>query len=151
MYATFFIQHIVHSDSVTNCPNWIKPIKPSQAVQQRRRRNIFQRGQSPRGKSHFSWFFPCVKCFFPVENAHIGRQQKKYQWFWKVKSTPFTSLSPSNFNFPPSLFRFSFLSSPFSLFPCLSFPSRSAEISRWEVSGGTLPPRLLRHCCTVNH
>ena len=33
----------------------------------------------------------------------------------------------------------------FPFFPCLSFPGRSAEISRSEVSGGALFPRLLRH------
>ena len=37
---------------------------------QRGKRNIFQRGQS-----HFSWFFPGVKCFFPVKNSHFGRHK----------------------------------------------------------------------------
>ena len=44
---------------------------------------------------------------------------------------------PSIFNFPPSPFRFSFYPSPFSPFSLpLFYPGRSAEIYRWEVSGG---------------
>ena len=37
------------------------------------KRNIFQRGQS-----HFSWFFPSVKCFFPVENSHFGTPKTNF-------------------------------------------------------------------------
>ena len=48
-------------------------------------------------------------------------------------------LTFSTFHLPFSLFRFSFVLH-FPFFPCLFFPGRSAEISRWEVSGGTLTP-----------
>ena len=54
----------------------------------------------------------------------------------------------STFNFQFSTFPFTifllFLSifTPFPIFPCLFFPGRSAEISRTEVSRGTLPGPL---------
>ena len=59
----------------------------------------------------------------------------------KVLSS-FCNFSSSHFifNFPPSLFRFSFFSSPFPSFPSLSFPGRSAEILRWEESGDPAAP-----------
>ena len=129
-----------------------------------------------RGQSHFSLFFPDVKCFFPVENFHFGWPKTNFSEKWKAKQTKqniktkkkqtnkqtnknktkkkssphFVTFPLSIFNFPPSLLQFSFFSSQFShLFPfLLDFFPRS------EVSGGTLPPcpspRLLRHCwqCT---
>ena len=121
----------------------------SMICNQGRNRKIFLGGQS-----HFSWLFPGVKCFFPVENFHF----RSFLLFWKVKSKKkkkkkkkvlysFSNfpLLPSIFNFPPSLLQFSFFSSPFPpplfpFFPCLFFPGRSAKISRSEVSGDTLPP-----------
>ena len=84
-----------------------------------------------------------MKCFFPIENFHFDRPKKNFSGF---KKWHFVTFPPSIFNFPPSLLQFSFFSSQFSpLFPCVFFPGRSAEISRSEVSGGTLPP-LLPHC-----
>ena len=44
------------------------------------------------------------------------------------------------------LFSLLFFSTSF-IFPCLSFPGRSAEISQWEVSGHSVPlPPVLHHC-----
>ena len=86
-----------------------------------------------RAKS-FSWFFPGVKCFFPVENSHFGRPKTNFHRFqkWKEKkkknrSSPlFIAFRTSVSNFPPSLLQFSFFSSQFSpLFPfflCSFFP-----------------------------
>ena len=61
---------------------------------------------------------------------------------------------PSTFNFYLPFFDFPSFLLHFPLFPCLSFPGRSAKISQWEMSGDTLPPappppptpRLLHHC-----
>ena len=54
------------------------PTSPKQG----HKRNIFQRGQN-----HFSWFFPDVKYFFPVENSHFGRPKTNFTGFekWKGK------------------------------------------------------------------
>ena len=77
--------------------------------------NIFQRGHT-----HFSCFFSALFRLF------LGR---KFPFF--------------HFQFSPfPFFDFLLFLSVFPFYPCLSFPSRSAEISQWEVSGGgdTLPP-----------
>ena len=83
---------------------------------------------------------------FPGRKFPFLVDPKQIQWFWKVKSkrkkpSPhFVTFPPSIINFTPSLFRFSFFFPSSSFFPCLSFPCRSAEITQWEVSGGTMPP-----------
>ena len=114
------------------------------AQTQGRKRKIFHRGQS-----NFSWFFPGVKCLFPVENSHFGRSKTNFSGFekWKKRKRKgplliFLTIPPSIFNFPPSLFRFSFFSAPFSLIflQCLSFPGRSEEIFPVRSLWGTLPP-----------
>ena len=76
---------------------------------QGRNRKIFLRGQS-----HFSWFFPGVKCFFLVENFHFGSPKTNFRRFekWKAKkkkkkkkkgSSPhFRTFSYFHFQFPPS-------------------------------------------------
>ena len=105
---------------------------------QGRKRNIFQRGQS-----HFSWFFPGVKCFFPIENSHFGTPTTNFSGFekWKKKTSSFCNFSSFHFQFSTFPFSISFFSSPFPLFFFLPlFPGRSAEISRWKVSGKHLPP-----------
>ena len=119
---------------------------------QGRKGNIFQRGQS-----HFSWFFPTVKWFFPVENSHFGRPKTNFSGFgkWKGKEkkekkglSSFCNFSPFHFQF--STFLFSIFRLFYSIFPCLSFPGRSTEISQSEVSGGHSAPCLLHHCfCAV--
>ena len=113
-------------------------------------RGIFFRG----GKVIFPDFFPGVKCFFPSENSHFGRPKTNFSHFEKWQaSTKKKVLSSfcnfSSFHFQYSTFPFSIFLLFCSIFPfflCLSFPGRSAEISRSEVSGGTLPPCLLRRC-----
>ena len=113
---------------------------------QGRNRNFFLRGQS-----HFSWFFSRREIFFsPVENFPFGTPKTIICRFerWKKKKKkkgPLLILLIFG-TFPPSILPFSFFSSsissppPFPFFPCLFFPDRSAEISRSEFSGGTLPP-----------
>ena len=85
-----------------------------------------------------------MKCFFPVENFHFGTPRTNSSGFEKREAKKKKS-SPHFVTFPPSLLQFSFFLlnfHPFSIFPSLFFPYRSAEISRSEVSGGTLPPTL---------
>ena len=41
-------------------------------------RNIFQRGQS-----HFSLFFPVLKCFSLIENSHFGSPKTNFSGFEK--------------------------------------------------------------------
>ena len=70
---------------------------------QGRNGNIFLRGQI-----NFSWFFPGVKCFFPVENFHFCWTQKR------PGSLPFLTFSHYSFsiihlpflNFPSFLLNF---------------------------------------------
>ena len=100
-----------HVSSRPTCAHHFTPIGPC-----RGNRKFFLRGQS-----HFSLFFPGVKCFFPVENFHFGRPKTYFSGFqrWKKKSSPhFVTFPPSIFNFPPFFLQFSFFSSQFSpLFP----------------------------------
>ena len=88
---------------------------------------------------------------FPSRNFHFGRPKTDFSGFekWEAKgeggSSPhFVIFPPSIFNFPPSLLQFFFFSfqfsPPFFFFPCLFFPSRSAEISQSEVWGGHSAP-----------
>ena len=101
-----------------------------------------------RGQSHFSWFFPGVKCFFPVENFPFWQPtQNKFLLFSKVKKkkvlTSFRAFPTSISNFEPSLYNFpSFLLNfyPFPLFSFPIFPDTSAKISRSEISGEALCP-----------
>ena len=109
------------------------------------------------GHSHFSWFFPGVKCFFPVANSHFGRPKTNFRCFqkWKAKKkkkkviTSFLNFSYFHFQFSTFLFQFSIfllffsIFSPFPFFPCLSFPDTSPKISRSEVSGGHSAPNPL--------
>ena len=104
-----------------------------------------------RGQSNFSWFFPCVKCFFPVENFHFGRPKTNFSGFekWERKKKKKKKRVLSSFcnfsTFPFTIFLLFFsIFHTFSFFPCLFFPGRSAEISRSEVGGGH-SARLLRH------
>ena len=96
-----------------------------------------------RGQSNFSWSFSRWKISILVAPKQIlvvfkSEKQKK-----KKRKGPlliFELFPPSIFNFPPSLLQFFFFSSPFppppfSLFPSLFFPDRSAKIPRSEVSG----------------
>ena len=82
----------------------------------------------------FPDFFPGVKCIFPVENFHFGRPKTNFSGFEKWNNLPFSIFQFSIFPFTIFLSFFS-ISTPFPFFPCLFFPSRSAEISWSEVSG----------------
>ena len=127
------------------------------------KRNIFQRGQS-----HFSWSFPGMKCFFPVENSHFGRPETNFSGFekWKAQKQKqkrkkvLSSFWFCNFSlfllpfsifitFPFSSFLFFFLLH-FPFFPCLFFSERSAEISRSEASGGSAPPACYATALSVS-
>ena len=73
------------------------------------------------GKVIFPEFFPCVKCFFPIENSQVPKNKNKTkQNKTKTRSSPHFATFPPIFNFPPSLFRFSFSIFPFFFF--FSFP-----------------------------
>ena len=124
-----------------------------------------------RGQSHFSlFFFPSVKCFFPVENSHFGTSKRNFWRFqkWKAKkkkkkkkkkrfSPLFITFPTLISNFQSSLSQFSFFSSQFSpLFLFFSLPLFSRYVSknfRSEVSGGhSAPcPHLLRHWMCHGH
>ena len=122
---------------------------------QGRNRHIFLRGQS-----HFSLFFFPAWNAFPREKIPIlvdpkqisvvfkSEKQKKKK---KKKKSPHLFLWLSYFHFQFSSFPFFNFPSfplnfhPFPFFPSLFFPDMSAKICRSEVSGGTLPPCLLRH------
>ena len=81
---------------------------------QGRNRHIFLRGQS-----HFSWFFfPDVKCFFPVENSDFGRPKNKFPSFSKVKSKKEKKKKKKKC---PHLFSELFLL-PFPIFHLFTFP-----------------------------
>ena len=123
-----------------------KQLKDWTNSKQGRNRKIF-----PRGQNHFSWFFfPVWNAFFPVENFHFGTPKTNFCHFekWKAKKKKKKKKDPllillllelfSSFHF-----QFSFFSSPFSVFSLPLFPSRSAEISQSEVSGGHSAPHLL--------
>ena len=104
---------------------------------QGRNRHIFLRG-----KVIFPDFFPCVKCFFPVENSHFGRSQ------FRSRSSPlFITFPTSISNFPSSLLQFSFFSHVFPFFLASFFPKCQQKISG-QKSGGHSAPRLLRHWVT---
>ena len=100
-----------------------------------------------------------LKCFFPVENSHFGRPKTNFSGFekWKVKNKKKKKkkIPPHFVNSP---FHFQFSTFPFSTFPFLIFllffsiflflaslfiPGRSAEISRWEMSGALCPPAVM--------
>ena len=109
------------------------------------------------GKVIFPYFFPGVKCFFPVENFHFRRPKTNFSRFqkWKGKKRSslllwlFLRLFPifhlSFYNFPSFLLNNIF--SPFHFFPCLFFADTSAKNfpvrSLW---GHSAPPCLLCHC-----
>ena len=117
--------------------------KMSTSYVQGRNRHIFLRGQS-----HFSWFFPGEKCFFPVEIPILVDPKQISVVFnfpkWKAKkkkrSSPlFITFPTSNSNFTPSLLQFFvfFLNFCHSfLFSLPLFPDTSAKISQSKVSGG---------------
>ena len=134
---------------------WLQP----QQYMQEHKQNIFQRG-----KAIFPDFFPSVKCFFPVENSHFGRPKTIFRfWKWKARnktnkqktkkkkkrSSPhFVSFSPSVFNFPPSLYWFSFFSAPFSLAPLFlvgqqKFPSQKSRRALCPLPPAPVPPPVM--------
>ena len=95
------------------------------------------------GKVIFPDFFPGLKCFIPEGNSHFGRPKTNFSCFekWKEKKEKKKRSPPHFVTFLLPLFQFSTF--PFSIFllfcsifPCLYFSGRSAEISRSEVSGG---------------
>ena len=108
-------------------------------AEQGRNRHFFLRGQS-----HFSWFFPGVKCFFPVQNSHFGTPKTNFclqKWKEKKKkkkkkrSSPlFISFPTSISNFPPSCFTifllFFSISTPFPFFSIFSLPLFSRYVSK---------------------
>ena len=79
---------------------------------------FFQRGQR-----HFSWFFPAVKCFFPVENSHFDRPKTNFSGFEKWKAKKKKKKKGSSTHFVTSPF-FKISTSPFSIFLlfCSIFP-----------------------------
>ena len=83
------------------------------------------------GKVIFPDFFPGVKCFFLVEDFHVGRPKTNFSGFekWeakKKKKKKKREVLSSFCNFFNFHFQFSYFSFQFSpLFPCLFFPSRS--------------------------
>ena len=106
-------------------------------------RGIFSEG----AKSFFLIFFPAWNTFFLVENP----TQNKFRWFWEKKySAHFVTFPLSIFNFPPSLLRFSFFSSPFSLFSLPLFSVGQQKFPSEKCQGALCspapPPRLLRQC-----
>ena len=106
-----------------------------------------------RGQSHFSWFFSRRQMLFPGRKFPFWYTQNKFSHFekWKEKKKERKKKKPSPhfgtfplpfpifhlpfYNFPSFLLHFP-PPPPFSIFPCLFFPGRSAE----EVSGGALFP-----------
>ena len=113
-----------------------------------------------RGQCHFSWFFPGVKYFFPVENFHFGSPKTNFSGFekWKVKTKTkkqteqkkkrkkkvlcsfwtFFHLQFSIFHLPFSIF---LLFSPFSIFfLCSFFPVGQHKFPRSKVFWGALCP-----------
>ena len=121
---------------------------------QGRNRNFFLRGQS-----HFSWFFPGVNSFFPVENFHFGTPKTNFHRFekWKEekkkkkkkKSSPHCGTF-SSFHFQFSTFPFTIFSifPPFcTFFLAAFFPIGQQKFPSQKSLGGTLPPspHLLRH------
>ena len=130
---------------------------------------IFFRG----GTVIFPDFFSRRDTLFPGGNSHFGRPKSNSSGLvWKVKAKPppkktnkqtknkkqkkkqnktkqnkkilssFCKFSSLHFQF--STFPFSIFLLFFSIFPCLSFPGRSAEIYHWEVLGAfyPLPPAV---------
>ena len=116
---------------------------------QGRNRHIFLRGQS-----HFSWFFPGTKCFFPVENSHFGRPKINFIRFekWKAKKKKSPHLFLLLFLLPFSIFHLPFFNFPFffcSIFPIFFaslFAVRQQKFPGQKSLEGTLPSRLLPHC-----
>ena len=97
------------------------------------------------GPSHFSQFFPIVKCIFPVEISILldpkqisGVSQSEKQA--KEKKSPLFICIFFSFHFQFSTFPFTIPLLFLSIFPCISFPGWSVKISRWKLWGGTLPP-----------
>ena len=110
---------------------------------QGRNRHIFLRF-----KVIFPHFFPCVKCFSPVENSTNFSQFKKWKAKKKKKkkkkkknSTYFCNFSSFHFQFSTFSFSIFIFSAQFSLF---SFPLFSRYVSRnfpvRSLWGVPLPP-----------
>ena len=104
-------------------------------------------------KSFFQNFFPAWNAF-PSRKFPFLVDPKQISVVWKVKSKKKKKKRVLSFSFHFQFSTFPFFSDfpsfllQFPFFPFLSFPGRSAEISRSEVSGGALcppAPRLLRH------
>ena len=106
-------------------------------------RGIFFKG----GNVTFPDFFLRVKCFFHDRNFHLGRPKISFSGFkkWQGKNKEKEKSSalvcplfpPYICNFPPSLFKFSCISTPFSIF---SLPLFSWLVNKNFPVTGTVPP-----------
>ena len=91
------------------------------------------------GKVIFPDFFPCVKCFFPVENFHFGSPKTNVCRFEKWKAKKKTAFS----NFPSFHFQFSTFSFNFPLFHFFLasfFLVGQQKFPNQKSLGDTLPP-----------
>ena len=94
------------------------------------------------GKVIFPYFFPGVKCFFPVENFDFGRPKTNFHRFekWKAKKKKkkgpllILELFPlPSYNFPSFLHHF-------PVFLASFFPVGDQKFPIQKSQGGTLPP-----------
>ena len=101
------------------------------------------------GKVTLLIFPVSAKCFSLVENFHFGRPKTNFncskKWKAKKKKKKLSSTHFHTFSHPFFIFHLPFYNFPPVVlhFACLSFPSRSAKISRWKTSEGhsaPLPP-----------
>ena len=111
-------------------------------------RGIFFRG----GQSHFSCFFPGVKCFFPVENSHLVDPKQisvvfKSEKKEKRSSPHFLTFRPSIFNLHLPFFDFPSFLLYFPFFPCLSFSGRVSRNFTVRSRGGG----GIRYCILEQH
>ena len=102
------------------------------------------------GKSLFLIFSQREICFFLVKIVRFGWLQTNFSGFkkWQAKKKKRSSAHFHHFSLPFlifHLFKFSFFSSPFSLSSLPLFPGRSAKLSQWKMSGGTLLPPPVHH------
>ena len=116
------------------------PNRNYKVIQHRLKEECF----SKRAKSLIAIFSRREICFFPLEIFHFGTPQTnfRFQWFQKVKEKKmegglcsfstflyFFSFQTSSPSFHTFLLSFFVFSSPFSLFLCLHFLTRSAKMS----------------------
>ena len=107
---------------------------------------LCQNNQEVRGVRGIFFRVSFPDCF-PVKIVHFGRPQtnfsgfKKWQAKKKKKKQVFCSISYLlPFHFPPLHFQLLLLFIHFPFFLAPISPGRSAKISQWKMSGGTLPP-----------